>query len=122
MGHRDDMVELVDRVSQRAKSKRADFLVVSQNGDELLTDAKFRRAIDGFAREDLFYGEAGAGKRNSSEDVRDGVRRLKMLAIEGKPVFVVEYPRNDDQARIAWLEINQEGFIGLLANRALDGR
>jgi cysteinyl-tRNA synthetase, unknown class len=122
MGHREDMVELVDRVSQRAKSTRADFLVVSQNGDALIPDPKFRRAIDAFAREDLFYGENTDGKRNPADDIRRNIGRLKMLADEGKPVFVVEYPRNDDQARTAWREINAESFIGLLANRALDGR
>ena len=122
MGHRDDMVELVDRVSQRAKSKRADFLVVSQNGDALIPDPKFRRAIDAFAREDLFYGENTDGERNPADGIRRNIGRLKMLAAEGKPVFVVEYPRNDDQARTAWREINAESFIGLLANRALDGR
>src|SRR5216683_6159571 len=59
MGHREDMVEFVARIAARAKSQRSDFLVISQNGDQLLSDGKFRRAIDGFAREDLFYGEDG---------------------------------------------------------------
>ena len=122
MGHRDDMVELVNRVSQRAKSKRADSLVVSQNGDALIPDPKFRRAIDAFAREDLFYGENTDGERNLADGIRRNIGRLKMLAAEGKPVFVVEYPRDDDQARTVWREINAESFIGLLANRALDGR
>ena len=122
MGHRDDMVELINRVSQRAKSKRGDFLVVSQNGDALIPDPRFRRAIDAFAREDLFYGEDNDGKRNRADGIRENIRRLQTLAAEGKPVFVVEYPRNDDQARTAWREINEQHFIGLLANRALDRR
>jgi len=119
MGHRDDMVEFVSRIAARAKAQRPDFLVVSQNGDPLLSDAKFRRAIDGFAREDLFYGEDGEGKRNGSEDIRDAVRHLKMFAGEGKPVFVVEYPRNDAQAQTARREISEHGFIGLIAKRSL---
>src|SRR5262249_52041563 len=122
MGHRDEMVELVSRVSQRAKSKRGDFLVVSQNGDGLIPDPRFRRAIDAFAREDLFYGEDNDGKRNRADGIRENIRRLQTLVAEGKPVFVVEYPRNDDQARAAWREINEQHFIGLLANRALDRR
>ena len=47
-------------------------------------------------------------------------RRLKMVAAEGKPVLVVEYPRNDKQARTARREISEAGFIGLIARRALD--
>ena len=66
MGHRDEMVEFVSRIAARAKSQRPDFLVVSQNGDGLFADTKFRRALDGFAREDLLYGEDSDGKRNSA--------------------------------------------------------
>jgi cysteinyl-tRNA synthetase, unknown class len=120
MGHRDDMVEFVSRIAARAKSQRSDFLVISQNGDELLSDTKFRHAIDGFAREDLFYGEESDGKRNRAASIHESVKRLKMLAAEGKPVFVVEYPRTDKQAQTARREISEQGFIGLMARRALN--
>jgi cysteinyl-tRNA synthetase, unknown class len=120
MGHKADMVEFVARISARAKSQRPDFMVVSQNGDALIPDAKFRKAIDAFAREDLFYGESSDGVRNKAGSIRDSVKRLKMLTAEGKPVFVVEYPRNDDQAQTARREISQNNFIGLMARRALD--
>ena len=119
MGHRDDMVQLVARIAARAKSSKSDFLVISQNGDQLLSDAKFRRAIDGFAREDLFFGEETDGSRNGAGNIRDSVSRLQMLAAEGKPVFVVEYPRNDEQAQTARREISEQGFIGLMARRSL---
>jgi cysteinyl-tRNA synthetase len=120
MGHGDDMVEFVARISRRAKSQREDFLIVSQNGDALIPNPKFRQAIDGFAREDLFYGENADGERNSADSIRENIRRLKVLAAEGKPVFVVEYPRNDEQGWTAWREIAEHDFIGLLARRALD--
>jgi len=119
MGHRDDMVQFVTRIATRAKSSKSDFLVISQNGDQLLSDPKFRRAIDGFAREDLFYGEDSDGSRNSAESIRESISRLKMLSAEGKPVFVVEYPRNEKQADTARREISEQGFIGLIARRSL---
>jgi cysteinyl-tRNA synthetase len=120
MGRKDDMVEFVARIAARAKSQRADFMIVSQNGDALIPDARFRKAIDAFAREDLFYGENAEGARNSAASIRESVRRLKMLTAEGKPVFVVEYPRNDEQAKTARREISDNKFIGLMAKRALD--
>jgi cysteinyl-tRNA synthetase, unknown class len=120
MGHEDDMVEFVSRISRRAKSQREDFLIVSQNGDALIPNPKFRQAIDAFAREDLFYGENADGERNSADSIRENIRRLKVLAAEGKPVFVVEYPRNEEQGWTAWREIADQEFIGLLARRALD--
>jgi cysteinyl-tRNA synthetase len=119
VGHRDDMVEFVARIAARAKSQRSDVLVIAQNGDHLLADAKFRRVIDGFAREDLFYGEDTDGARNAESSIRESVGRLKTLAVEGKPVFVVEYPRNDEQARTAGREISEQGFLGLMARRSL---
>jgi cysteinyl-tRNA synthetase len=120
LGHHDEMVEFVDRIKGRAKSQRPDFLIVSQNGDELIADPKFRRAIDAFAREDLLYGEDIDGERNDAGSIRDSIERLKSLTAEGKPVFVVEYPRDDDQAQTARREIAEHNFIGLVARRALD--
>jgi hypothetical protein len=43
-----------------------------------------------------------------------------MLTAEGKPVLVVEYPRNEEQARIAQREISENNFIGLMTRRELD--
>jgi cysteinyl-tRNA synthetase len=120
MGHREEMVEFVARIAARAKASRPDFLVISQNGDQLISDAKFRRAIDGFAREDLFYGEDSEGARNGASSIRESIKRLKMLSAEGKPVFVVEYPRNDEQAKTARREISEQGFIGLTTRRSLN--
>jgi cysteinyl-tRNA synthetase len=120
MGHKDDMVEFVARIAARAKSQRPDFMIVSQNGDALIPNPKFRRSIDAFAREDLFYGENSDGVRNSASSIREGIRRLKMLRDEGKPVLVVEYPRNEEQAKTARREIAENKFIGLMAKRELD--
>ena len=120
LGHHAEMVEFVDRIAGRAKSQRPDFLIVSQNGDALIADPKFRQAIDAFAREDLLYGETVDGERNDADSIRDSIQQLKSLTAEGKPVFVVEYPRDDDQAQTAWREIAEQNFIGLVARRALD--
>jgi cysteinyl-tRNA synthetase len=119
MGHRDEMVAFVARIAARAKAQRADFVIVSQNGDALIPDAKFRHAIDAFAREDLLYGEDRDGARNDASSIRASVKRLKMLTAEGKPVFVVEYPRNGEQAQKAREELAAQGFVGLTAKRAL---
>jgi cysteinyl-tRNA synthetase, unknown class len=120
MGHKDAMVDFVASIAARAKAERAGFLVVSQNGEQLLSNAKFRNAIDAFAREDLFYGEDEDGERNEADSIRDSVKALKRFAADGKPAFVVEYPRTDEQARSVQREIAEQGFIGLVARRDLD--
>ncbi len=120
MGHADAMVDFVARLAARVKAARAGVLVISQNGQELLANAKFRASIDGFAREDLFYGEDEDGERNEAESIRDSIKALKRLRADGKPVFVVEYPRDKKQAEQARHEIAEQGFIGLIAGRELD--
>jgi cysteinyl-tRNA synthetase, unknown class len=120
LGHAEQMVEFVERVAQRGKAQREGFLVISQNGDALIANERFRRAIDGFAREDLFYGETTDGVRNDAESIAESIARLRLLAAEGKPVFVVEYPKDEAQAQTASREIAEQNFIGLLAQRALD--
>jgi cysteinyl-tRNA synthetase len=118
--HQGAMIDLVDRISKKIKAKRPGALVIAQNGDALLAHEKFRHAIDGFAREDLFYGEDRDGTRNNPDSIRTSIRRLRLLSAENKPVFVVEYPHNAAQADTARREIAQEGFIGLIARRQLD--
>ncbi len=120
MGGKAAMVEFVARISARAKAQRAGFLVISQNGDDLIGNETFHKAIDGFAREDLFYGEDSDGVRNSADSIDRSIQRLKLLTAEGKPVFVVEYPSDDAQAATAMHEIVRHGFVGLLARRRLD--
>jgi cysteinyl-tRNA synthetase len=120
LGHKDDMVEFVARIAARAKAAKPDFIVVSQNGDQLIANRKFRTAIDAFAREDLLFGENADGVRNSASSIRESVARLKKLTAEGKPVFVVEYPRSEAQAKTAEREISRHGFVGLVARRELD--
>jgi cysteinyl-tRNA synthetase len=120
MGHKDDMVEFDRRIAERVKAKRPDFLVISQNGDELLSNKKFRDVVDAFAREDLFLGEDDDGKPNKPASIKESITRLKLFAAEQKPVLVVEYPSNAQQADQVRREISTLGFIGLTAGRDLD--
>jgi cysteinyl-tRNA synthetase len=120
MGHKEAMIDFVVRLSAHAKGRRKDCLIVSQNGQQLLDNARFRAAIDGFAREDLFYGEDEDGERNDPDSIRDSIRALKRMSAEGKPVLVVEYPRERRQAEAVLREIAAQGFVGLVAPRDLD--
>jgi endo-alpha-1,4-polygalactosaminidase (GH114 family) len=89
--------------------------------------AAMRRRPDGGRRLVLaymsigeFYGEDEDGERNEAQSIRDSIGVLERFAAKGKPVFVVEYPCNDEQARSMRREIAEQGFIGLLARRDLD--
>ena len=120
MGHRDEMVELVRRIAARVKARQPGFLVISQNGDALLPDEKFRDAIDAFAREDLFLGEDEDGEPNDPASIKESIARLKLFAVGQKPVLVVEYPDDAEQAQEVRRQISALGFIGLTTGRDLD--
>jgi cysteinyl-tRNA synthetase, unknown class len=101
-----DMVSFVRDISSYAKARRPGFLVVPQNGEELLKIRAYRDAIDGAAKEDLYYGVGGNGTKNSDSDIAASRALLDRLRLDKKPVFVVEYldqplTRADAQRRIS---------------------
>ena len=114
-----DMADLVAGMAAHARGSRKDFLVIAQNGDGLLGNPKFLRTIDGFAREDLLYGEKEPDARNSQRSIAETVRRLRPLVAAGVPVFVVEYTTNAQLAASMLGEIRELGLIGYIGGREL---
>jgi cysteinyl-tRNA synthetase, unknown class len=115
-----EMVELVERIASYARARQKDFLVIAQNGDRLLSDPRFRAAIDGFAREDLLYSETRDGNRNPRSSIIESVARLSLVAQAHKPVLVVEYPREPALGNSLAEEINSLGFLPYLTRRELN--
>jgi cysteinyl-tRNA synthetase len=114
-----DMVDLVAAAAAYARRQRPGFLVVPQNGDELLADARLLPIIDGYAREDLLYSEDEEGVRNSRQSIADSVARLTAVTRAGKPVLVVEYPATRELGAALLREIAGFGFVGYVTDRAL---
>jgi len=114
-----DMVDLVAGIAGYARAARKDFLIIAQNADGLLGQPRFLRAIDGFAREDLLYGEKEPEARNSQRSIAESARRLRPLVAAGVPVFIVEYTSNPDLAAAMLREIRGFGYVGYIARRDL---
>jgi cysteinyl-tRNA synthetase, unknown class len=108
---RADMIGFVKEVAASARSRRGDAAVVVQNGEELLTDKSYVAAIDGVAKESLYYGNKGKGVRNSDADVSASRKLLKRAKDEGKAVYVVEYLSGESSAR-AKASSRRDGFVG----------
>jgi cysteinyl-tRNA synthetase len=115
-----DMVSLVGALASYARAQRKDFLVIPQNGDDLLANSSFAGVIDGFAREDLLYSERDPDERNTQRSIAESIRRFRPLVNAGKPVFVVEYTTSADLAAAMLREIKELGFIGYVAGRDLN--
>ena len=118
---RADMIALVGRIAATARKTRPDFLVMAHNPESLLTDASFRQTIDGVLKEDLLYGIAGTGKRNTASAIDWSNQRLAMAREDGKPVLVAEYLTDRDRADDTELELLDRSFLPGIFPRALDG-
>ena len=128
---RQEMITLVERISQAARRKRADFLIVPQNGEELLQSAAYRSAISAIGKEDIFYDQKTGLDINTrcvvekrpDKMIRDVADDLNRGLAEQIPVLSVEYlrddPRNVAEIPAAEAVIRTHGFIPYFADRKL---
>lgn len=115
-----DMVRLIEKIAGHARAKKDGFVVISQNGEELLTSRRFRRVIDAIAKEDLFYGIEGDGVANTSEQIETSLDYLKLAQKAELPTLVVEYISDRSRRQAAQALFSKHGLIGTFAQRDLD--
>ncbi|MHA1805687.1 MAG: MJ1477/TM1410 family putative glycoside hydrolase [Promethearchaeota archaeon] len=112
-----DMINFVIALSNYAKSIRANFLIISQNGESLLEHDDYRGAIDGIGREDVYFD--GNMKRTQAE-IAYVIDFLKLLLAENKLVMIVDYPTLPSNVKkfyhLAW----QDGFLAHAPPRDLN--
>ncbi|MEQ1695462.1 MAG: endo alpha-1,4 polygalactosaminidase [Hyphomicrobiaceae bacterium] len=112
-GARKEMINFVKEVAREARSRRGNAAVVVQNAEELLSDKGYVEAIDGVAKESLYYGVKGKGRRNDSGDIDASRKLLRKAKSEGKAVYVVEYLKGDGETSSkAKAEAKRDGFVG----------
>ena len=114
-----EMVDLVVAMSQWAKSQNGDFLVVPQNGEELVSDARYLAAIDGLGKEDMLYGDRGNDVPNAPERVARAERNFAPLLAAGLPVLAIEYARQPGNVAAARTRLMQLGFTPYFGPRSL---
>lgn len=114
-----DMVAFVKEIAEYARRRKPGFLVIAQNGEELLKSQAYVRALDGVAKEDLLFGLDGDGKENAAEDVQASVALLAKAHAAGLPVLVVEYVSELETRARAAAQLRARGFLPLFASRGL---
>ncbi len=114
-----DMVQFVTRIAKRARSDKPGFLIVPQNGEELLESTAYRQLIDGIGKEDILYGEPTDKKPTPEAIQAKRIPPLKLLTAEGKPVLAVEYLDDPAAIRAARERLESLGFVPHFADREL---
>lgn len=114
--YRDDMILWVRRIADHARRQKPGFLIVPQNGVQLLENADYRNAIDAVGVEDLFTD----GRRLQPKDHTEHVLVfLNLLKPSGKPVLVIEYGHHRALRQAAIRGTRERGFALLLTDREL---
>lgn len=118
---RDEMVRFVLALAKHARALKPGFLIVPQNAEELLEEQAYFAAVDGIAKEDLFYGQARTDEDpNADEQVRQSLERLVDARRRGLPILVVEYVRAPAKQAAVRPRILEHGFVPYFSVRALD--
>lgn len=114
------MVAFVNSLAAYARAGAPQFLVVPQNGEELLSDPSYRRSIDAMAKEDLLYGAEEDQRRNSLGTLRASLELISRLTDEGKPVFLTEYLTASSDIAQARDDAATLGVVLFIGDRELD--
>lgn len=122
---RQEMREFVQEVSVYAKNIDPDFLIVPQNGQEILTTnsdpdgplaTDYIDAIDAVGREDLFYGYTGDDKATPAAD-RDFLISICDVAREnGKLVMVTDYCSTHSKMDDSYDQNDAKGYVSFAAD------
>jgi len=113
------MASLVARLSAHARMKSPHFLVVMQNAEDLVARPGVLAAIDGLAKEDLYFGINHDEKANARDGIEWSLGFLRRVRRAGKTVLLVEYV--SDPKKLAEVRRNAEGngFLAYVAPRDL---
>jgi cysteinyl-tRNA synthetase, unknown class len=116
-----DMVDFVVELAAAARAMKPGFLIIAQNGEDLLLHKRYRRVIDGLGKEDLLHGSGGTGVRNKGVDIAWSYERIQKLQADYKPIFAVEYLVTRESIADARGELRSLGLVPTFAHRNLDG-
>lgn len=127
---RQDMRLFVQAISDYAKGIRPGFVIIPQNGQELVVDggdpagavaAAYVAAIDGLGREDLFYGYDADDLPTPTAVSEEIASVLDVARQRGKAVLVTDYVRTRARVDDSYARNAARGYISFAApSRDLD--
>lgn len=124
-----DMVNFIRRIAAYGRQHNPDFVVVPQNGAEIIEYldeaqvADFLDVIDGIAVEDTFFSPRGGRETGENAPYNPQHGRLSVLAVyrsAGQPVLVVDYLTKPAKIERFVREAHAQGFIPYPGVRELD--
>lgn len=123
--YRGEMRQFVQEISAFARSQDPGFIVIPQNGQELITTdgnpdgplaAEYLAAVDGCGREDLFYGYKSDNTATPSVDHNYMLSWGFRWRDAGKTVMVTDYTNASGQMWHSYEQNAIHGFISFAAD------
>lgn len=128
--YRQDMRDFVQRISRTAKTRLPAFLIIPQNGHELLTDngdangtemEVYLKALDGIGREDLFYGYDVDNIPTPVLETDNMISFMDIAENNGIEVLVTDYCWTQSYVEDSYSKNAGRGYISFAAShRELD--
>ncbi|SFM92565.1 endo alpha-1,4 polygalactosaminidase [Methanolobus profundi] len=128
--YRQQMRDFVIDISTYSKQKDPDFIIIPQNGQELLTSGgepddliaqDYIEAIDGVGREDLFFGYDDDNVATDEEDTEYMTSLLDIAKDNGVVVMVTDYCWTRSYVDASYQKNTDRGYISFAADsRDLD--
>ena len=128
--YRQAMRDFVVRISETARMQHPDFIVIPQNGIELVTlgenansdlAAGYLAAIDGLGQEDLFYGYVRDDEPTPADATEYLLSYLRRSKQAGKCILVTDYCSRPEYVSAARSRCDAEDFVSFAApSRELD--
>jgi len=130
LNFREEMRVFVQDISMYAKNIKSNFLIVPQNGQEILTTnsevngslaASYVNAIDAVGREDLFYGYSGDDVATADADKNFLIGFCDLAKNNDKVVLTTDYCSTHSKMDDSYGQNESKGYISFAADhRELD--
>jgi cysteinyl-tRNA synthetase len=123
---RQDMRDFVVAIADQARATDPDFIVIPQNGQELITEngeadgpvaAAYVAAIDGQGREDLFYGYVNDNVSTPTADRDYLLGLMDRVEDEGVEALVTDYCSTAGFVDDSYAKNAARGFLSFAAHR-----
>ncbi|MBL0912596.1 MAG: endo alpha-1,4 polygalactosaminidase [Bacteroidia bacterium] len=123
--YRGEMRQFVKEIATYARSQDPDFIVIPQNGQELITTdgapggplaSEYVSAVDGCGREDLFFGYTSDNTATPSADHTYMLEWVARWRDAGKTVMVTDYVSDTQKMEYSYEQNALQGFISFAAD------
>jgi len=122
INYREEMRKFVEEISSYAKGKYNNFIIIPQNGHELITKdgelaQKYIDSIDAIGREDLFYGYNNDNENTPISIINEIIPFIDITKNNGLKVLVTDYCWDEVKIDDSYEQNYNRGYISFAADR-----